>query len=55
MQQAIIKFVEKNRVRDMLASAFIGAIASVLLTYLLSRPPVQKKIDDWLWENISKT
>jgi len=53
MQSAIIKFVEKNRIRDMLASAFIGALVSVLLTFILSRPLIRSTVDGWLWENLA--
>lgn len=53
-QETIMKFIEKNRVRDMLASAIVGAIISVLLTLILTRPVILKAVDSWLWKYVEK-
>jgi len=54
IQKTIMKFIEKNRFKDMFTSALIGAIISTLFTFILSRPVIYKKIDNWLWKNISE-
>ena len=53
-QVAIIKFVEKNRIRDMIGSAFIGAFVSVILTFILGMPVVRDKIYNYFWEDNSR-
>lgn len=46
LQKTIIEFVEKHKIRDMLASAFIGALVSTILTFVLGIDRIRKKIID---------
>lgn len=47
LQKTIIEFVEKNRIRDILSGAFVGAIVSAILTFILGIPQIRKKIIDY--------
>ncbi len=51
IQQKIMSYVKKGRFIDILLSAFIGAIVSIIFSYLLSVPNVREKIDSYLWKN----
>jgi len=51
IQEDIMKFVEKNRARDLFSSALVGALVSVAASFVLRKRKVRKKIYSWFFED----